>query len=569
MIVRRGRLAASALTSVALAAGALVAVAPAASAVVPTKIMFVDASTRQLKIGAPDGTGASVLTPAGVDVRSFGVSDTGGTIAIGTASGPRRALGFPLAAYALWVKDNAGVRTVSSLWDTRPAVTSGGDFVVWSTSGVTSASLFAYSKATHSTVRLCNGCVPLAVGSHGDAFVIRVDAQPAPAPATNSLRVAVSTEADTTAGLVAGTRVQVLDIATNGLGGHTGVMDVTTAPATVTPSTSFPGYELALSTDATALVSTHDTRTTDATSPWSATGLSFWRADLTAPSPAFVSTGLAGFYGARQAGPASADAGTWFVEHDTATTTQTSTSTDLLAGNAGVPATTTLVATRADGDHTFGYQPVSEAVTGVTAPARQVPAVEFLDPAASTVRFGVRAALDPYEFYGPPGVVPGLTPQGVLAALGTVYTDGVLQASANGTTGWTGVANRAGTVAGEIWDHTFVPVRTQWYRWLFPGSANLAAKTSPKTRISVVTVLTASRVKRGAKTNVYGRASRPSGTVVLQRLSGRRWVKVATAKVVRTKTYAFGLRVLVKGSYRVVSVGDTYQAAGVSNRVGV
>jgi hypothetical protein len=552
--VRRGRQVATVLVSAALALGAVVAVAPAASASAGPQFMFVDATSHELRIGASDGTAAVSLSPSGIAVRSFAASDDGGTLALGTLSGPHRDLGYDQAAYALWVKDDAGVRSVSARWDTTPAVTALGDFVVWTTSNPAGASLFAYSRASHSTVQLCDGCISPTVGTHSDGYPIRIDAELAPSSST-TLRVAVATVSHTAAGLIAGTRVQVLDVATGGAHARTTVMDAAVAPATVTATTSFPGYELALSADGTTLLSTNDTRTTDPNSPWSPTGVAITKADLTAPSRALAPTGLVGYYGAREL------AGTWYLHHDTATTTETSTT------NFSV---TSLLATRVDGDHTFGYRPVSAAsLAAVAPPAAQVAAAAFLDPSAATVRFGVRAGLDGYEYYGPSGSIPGLKPSDVVAALGSVYADGVLQASPNGATGWTGVSNRSGVIAGETWDHTLVPVRTQWYRWVFPGSANLAAKVSPRTRISVVAVVTAAKARRGAKTNVFGKTSRPSGTVVLQRLAGHRWVAAATAKITRTKTYAFGLRTLVKGSYRVLALGDTYQAAGVSARVSV
>ena len=80
--------------------------------------------------------------------------------------------------------------------------------------------------------------------------------------------------------------------------------------------------------------------------------------------------------------------------------------------------------------------------------------------------------------------------------------------------------------------------------------------------VGVAPVITARVAKSGSKRIVSGTATRRAGTALLQRKVGTTYVTVATTRLTNAGAFTFGKRSLVRGTYRVVAVGDASWLTG-------
>ena len=542
------RTVAAAATS-GLMLGLVAAVAPAASAADPGPlVMAIDADTRALTVGPAAGSATPLpsLLPAAVDAVSFATSDDAGVLAIGTRSGPARAKGFPQAAYGLWVSTPTGSRIVSSSWDSSPAVTPDGATVVWTASTPEGGSILAHDVASGTSSRVCDSCVPAKIGGR-PAFVNAVEA----VHVGSTLRIAVGLIAVDSNDLLVSTSLKVIDI---GAGGTTAAFTRNVTYAT--GATAFDAADIAFSTDGTTLVDVAGPRGPRGGDLFDYTKTELKLIDLGTSPATITPTGKIGYYAPRQL------AGTWYLFSDDAghTVTTMSTTTDF--------STITPSVTRLDGDRTFGYRPVSSAPTAPLPPTPQAMSDRVLIPSAAAVLAGTRVGMDAYSEYQPSGEVAGMDIVEIGNLLGSWFAGGTLQGSTDGKH-WASLRTTPAIVARYRYDATLVPSRTMRYRWVFPGSANLVGGVSPVRVVTVVATVTATGRTKAGRTTVAGKVSRSSGTVLLVRKAGSRWVKVAAARITSKRTYSFGARALVRGTYRVVTVGDGIQASGVSRVVAV
>ena len=394
------RRAVAAAATFGLTLALVAAVAPTASAVDPGPlVMAIDADTRALVVAPSQGSATALpsLLPAGVDARAFAASNDGSVVAVGSRSGPRRSLGYPYAADGLWVRTPDRTRIVSANWDTTPAVTPDGSSVVWAVSGFSSQGrILRYDTATDTTSVACSDCLPSSVAG-SPAFVYELKA----VDVAGTLRVALSMVAFDAQWDLRATLLRVVDLTPSG---RTTLVDTTVIYSNA--ATRFDGAELAFSTDGGTLVDVKASRAAGGDLLFDDQNGELGTFDLTQPSPTWTGSGLTGYYNPRQL------AGTWYLFSDDAahTATTMSTSTDLTSISASTP--------RLDGDHTFGYEPVSTAPVALGAPAPQVTTERALDPTARAVVAGRRLGFDPYASYQPSGPVTGLPQPRVGAHLG-------------------------------------------------------------------------------------------------------------------------------------------------------
>lgn len=117
--------------------------------------------------------------------------------------------------------------------------------------------------------------------------------------------------------------------------------------------------------------------------------------------------------------------------------------------------------------------------------------------------------------------------------------------------------------------------RNSQYRAVYAGDGKTAASTSGVVGIQVAPFLTLRASTTGAR---VGQTVALSGTVrpalagqvvVLQRLKGKAWVKVSTARLNATSAYRFAVRMNAKGApaFRVVKLADRERLMGASQVV--
>jgi hypothetical protein len=120
-------------------------------------------------------------------------------------------------------------------------------------------------------------------------------------------------------------------------------------------------------------------------------------------------------------------------------------------------------------------------------------------------------------------------------------------------------------IVGNTYVYGYTPrlYRNTWFRWTYKGD-NLTAKAAPIVRVvKVVPLVTVKVAKSGTKRTVYGSTTRQLGKVALSRKVGSVWRIVAYASITAKRTYTFGKRSLVRGTYRVSTIADKSWAAGV------
>jgi Zn-dependent metalloprotease len=139
-----------------------------------------------------------------------------------------------------------------------------------------------------------------------------------------------------------------------------------------------------------------------------------------------------------------------------------------------------------------------------------------------------------------------------------------------GATAWTALA-LVRTGADGRWSRTVKPTVSASYRAIYPGGPALLGSISTARSVPVRYTVTAkaSNAKPKAKKKIaitgVVKPSRAKSTVVLQRLVGKKWVKVASAKTTSKGAYTFS-RSFTKGTWklRVLASADKYNAEKAS-----
>ena len=116
------------------------------------------------------------------------------------------------------------------------------------------------------------------------------------------------------------------------------------------------------------------------------------------------------------------------------------------------------------------------------------------------------------------------------------------------------------------------PTRNSQYRTVYVGDGKTAASTSGAVRVQVSPAVTlrasAVRVPVGRTVMMSGsvRPALAGQAVVLQRQSGKTWVKVSTARLTAASTYRFVVPMSTRGAsvYRVVKLADRDRLMGAS-----
>jgi Zn-dependent metalloprotease len=137
-------------------------------------------------------------------------------------------------------------------------------------------------------------------------------------------------------------------------------------------------------------------------------------------------------------------------------------------------------------------------------------------------------------------------------------------------TGWTAVGSVT-TGKGGAWSRSLKPTVNSTYRATYAGGPVLlgSASTSRPVAVRYTVTAKASNAKPKAKKKIaitgVVKPSRAKSTVVLQRLVGKKWVKVASAKTTSKGAYTFS-RSFTKGTWklRVLASADKYNAEKAS-----
>ncbi len=524
---RSGSVAAAA--AVAIGLGLLAGPATSAAADAPSPVVaFIDFGANHddnaLKVGAPDGTAATRLTPSSVETVTYAVSADGNSLVVGgvvsTASGNDATWGVSLVQR----DPGTGVTTtrlITTLWDTRVAMSADGGTVWWLYGG----SVYRYRSGSGTTL----------VGSK--VFT---------APSSSYYPYTFAVSPDGTQGAVV---FQRLSSAGNVIAGKVVArpLDGSTGPRfdrLYATSTPIPAADtLAWVDDATLLYADvsagdHHLHTTTL----SADGVSGTTVD-----------GPTGEYQVQQLGS------DWWSWHDTgsasAITTQFGTSADPMVA----PAT---LASRVDGDHTSWYRPTLAAPPVMGTATNRATAHPSLYLSASLTTTGKRVVYASWNDYL--ATMPGAT----LTNDANYTSRGVLESSTDGHSfrtaaytssdhpvAWPG---QPGTF-GE--GQTGALTRNTWFRWRFAGDVFAAPGTSRTVKVSVRPTLTVSVRTYGSKHRVYGHVSRKGGKAVLYRI-GANYAKttIGAAKISSTGAYSFGIRSLRPGRYRVYVPSDAYWA---------
>ncbi len=128
---------------------------------------------------------------------------------------------------------------------------------------------------------------------------------------------------------------------------------------------------------------------------------------------------------------------------------------------------------------------------------------------------------------------------------------------------WSFVANAKTNTAGKA-SKSVKPTAHTLYQWRYAGGSTHAAATSPTQTVSVAQVVSAhstkSRVARHVAFKIWGTVKPASSrqAVQLQRLFGRTWRKIASAKIKRQKLpngsrtvgFVFTVKQRTKGTYK-------------------
>jgi len=238
-------------------------------------------------------------------------------------------------------------------------------------------------------------------------------------------------------------------------------------------------------------------------------------------------------------------------------------------------------ATRTDSDHTYGYTPSTVAPPVLPAPVPGgtpvVNTVTTSNPAVShpafgftarTVVFGGKTAYQTYNLYG--GLPNGAFPTNSAAAAET--DRGALWRSYDGggpnTAKWLDTSGAKAFVVGSSYYNGYATSlkRNTWFQWRSAGDDFTTPFTTAWIKVSVVPVVTAKVTVSGSSRIVTGTATRPAGTVYLQKYVSGKWYTVTRVALVKTGSYTgrftFPKLALKKASYRTITVSDTYAAAG-------
>ncbi|MCA0330531.1 MAG: hypothetical protein LCI03_11615 [Actinobacteria bacterium] len=223
------------------------------------------------------------------------------------------------------------------------------------------------------------------------------------------------------------------------------------------------------------------------------------------------------------------------------------------------------------GDTTTSYAPVSNAPKRLTVAKNAATANAQLYMSGTVVGYNKRLAYLSYASYLAP--LPGQT----ASADAFAVFQGTLQYSTNPfatTPVWKEITTSGKSFigwgsypAGSFNGTTPYLTRNTWFRWVYPGTNALVKKdtTNGTIKVRVRPDITISKLRSGSATKVYGKITRVGGKAQLQRSSGGSWVTVGNATITSTGTYSFGYRTLRSGTYRVVSVEDTYWASNAKS----
>jgi hypothetical protein len=512
------------LTAVATASLVVGLTAPA-QATPLSPVLFVDvAHGHQLRTADSTGTASTIV--GNFYTWDYDVSGDGSTLAAIAHTGDEKTAQFD-RVQGLLVSHGGTTRLVSTYVQGNPIVSADGA-TVWF---VNDDDLWAYSVAADTTTALTT--------THPFASVGGLDLE----------RIGISPDHTRVAALFAKFNTATPSVKTNSR------VEVRTIASPATPlyfaTNAAPTTQLTFDflpwVDSNTFL--YGICTNADCNQWSVS-----KVDVSALTPTAVDVpALANFYNIRNVGT------TWYLWKDTVPpatlVTSLSTTTDLL----GV-APTAVPPSRVDGDSTFGYRGASGApvtVSATTATGRPASQPHLL-VSAPLVKTGGRVVYAAWAWY-----LKGLGRQ-TFANDAAESDRGTLLYSVNAGKTWLTVRTTTSTTpvpwptGGFGNGYTQKLSRTTWFRWALPASAFALPSITSVRVVQVSPTVSAKVTKSGSKRIVAGTAARVAGTAVL--FKGTK--KIASVKLSATGAYSFGKRVLSKGTYKVVTLGDASWAAG-------
>lgn len=234
-------------------------------------------------------------------------------------------------------------------------------------------------------------------------------------------------------------------------------------------------------------------------------------------------------------------------------------------GSTDSPATVAIsgLTSRSNGDVTFGYVATSAVPTPLTAVMVKNPTAgaSAFFPRTRSVAYGKRATYyAAFEYWQDPTQLATTPDYPFEVQRGTLYYSVNRTSWRSQTTPGTQVL-----ISGERWSGvTPVLTRNTWFYWVYRG--DMLTRAAPRTATYEVTVAPLFKkfgiAKSGSRRIVAGTLTRVAGKAVLYRkVTSTRWKAVATVKITSKGVFSFGKLALAKGSYKVVSLADTWWAA--------
>jgi len=517
---------------VATVAAVTLTAAPAQAVGPVVNFTYIDPSTKLLTTAGDDRSGATAVTPAGVNILDpeFAVSENGDTSVYGLNT---TVDAVPQDSTHALVVTRAGVsRVLATYWDAQPVISADGDLVWFLVHG----NLYRYSWTNNATSAITSGAQfnPTPVSAPAHAYPFRLSISPdgtRAAVITNIWNPTVSTVG------VSGSQIVVRDITKPSVpllwksAAYGGVTGPVTAPEVLPYTLAWVGN--------TKLV--HAVCPDNGCLHWTTSVVDVSAAPASTPVTALPA--LDDYYGLRSA------AGTWYAWKDvdaakTATFVTMADPTDTVT--APTPGSTTWTGISLRQSHIPTTAP-SGAFTGLAA------------------KLGVQASLTLSSSLVPTGSRVHYTGAGAFPVPVTVVSLAKEQSVVGvGTLRWSTDAGRTWKVVGPtVYGGGLTPrlTRNTWFQWMYAGDAFTSAAASKVTMVAVSPAITIKVTKAGAKKIVAGATSRVGGTIVLYRSTGKTWKKVVTARISAKGAYSFGRSTLAHGSYKVVTVADRFWAS--------
>jgi len=552
VVVSRGRTRRVVLFVIAgaLAWSVIPAATSSAGAIDPLPFVnFIDQGTstgskEMLTTSALDGSSPIALTPSSVQTSSYDVSDDGNTVVISGSAGPYLADAHDLSwGVALIVRDVSGLtptvtsKVISTDWQANPVLSANGG-AVWFLSG---SALFRYDVVSAVYTQIPLGDFAWATTEYPTRLAVSPD----------GLHLVMEYASTTSTSLprrifaaALCTSAPLCSQRTDG-----------TAYFAKTYTDSAQPYvwsgSLEWKDDSTVVYA----ETTDVVSPASNTD-TVYTATLDPTGGTIGGTSLVDFYNTSFVN------GLWWMWQDNVSNPAAPTTS---GGSSSDPTTAPAALTPWTGNYYVSrFTPSASAPPAFTKPMNLPVANANLDVSATSAVYGHRIVYDAYNDYLVDGV------PGQIHALDFYENQrGRLLASIDGKTftavGYTTSATPTPWPGSPVPGSGYLPVikQTIYYRWYFPGDFFAAAGYSSIRKITMVPVVKAVVAKSANLRRVSGTATRVGGKATLYRLVSGKYKVVATATMTSKGAYSFGFRALVRGSYKVATVADTYAAIGL------